>query len=292
MAMRIIPLALLSAALVLPLPIAGQAQTGGVPPSKASPQPAPQAARGRQLALISLSGRYLAARVAEQDHDYEAGADQLDLALAQAPSDSALLYDAFRLRVYAGRLDAAAQLAPQVLTSKPGDGFANLVLTIQDIKKGDYRAAEQQLGRISSDNQLGPLRDYVVAWLRAGQKDFVGARAVLAKLSKPSNDRGEAPTLVVDAQIDEMAGDKAAAEAKYRKAVELDPSGLRVVTAAADGLRRLGKGDDARACSRPLAKSTATRSSWTDSWPPTHRCPSRRRRPRASPRSCSTSAAS
>jgi tetratricopeptide (TPR) repeat protein len=245
--MRLIPLALLSAALVLPLPLAGHAQTGGVPPSKVGPQPSPQAARGRQLALISLSGRYLAARVAEQDHDYENGADQLDLALAQAPGDAALLYDTFRLRVYAGRLDAAAQLAPQVLTSKPGDGFANLVLTIQDIKKGDYRAAEQQLGRISADNQLGPLRDYVVAWLRAGQKDFVGARAILAKLSKPSNDRGEAPTLVVDAQIDELAGDKAAAEAKYRKAVELDPSGLRVITTAADGLRRLGKSDEARA---------------------------------------------
>jgi tetratricopeptide (TPR) repeat protein len=247
MAMRRIPLALLSAALVLSLPISGHAQIGGVPPSKVGPQQAPQAARGRQLAAISLGGRYLAARVAEQDHDYETGADQLDLALAQAPGDAALLYDAFRLRVYAGRIDAAAQLAPLVLTSKPGDGFANLVLTIQDIKKGDYRAAEQQLGRISADNQLGPLRDYVVAWLRAGQKDFVGARAALAKLNKPSNDRGEAPTLVIDAQIDEMAGDKAAAEAKYRKAVELDPSGLRIITTAADGLRRLGKADDARA---------------------------------------------
>src|SRR5260370_72674 len=247
MAMRLIPLALLSAALVLPLPLTGHAQTGGVPPSKVGPQPAPQAARGRQLAMISLSGRYLAARVAEQDHDYETGADQLDLALAQSPGDAALLYAPFRLRVYAGRLDAAAQLAPQVLTSKPGDGFANLVLTIQDIKKGDYRAAEQQLGRISSENQLGPLRDYVVAWLKAGQKDFAGARAALAKLSKAGNDKTEAPSLIIDAQIDEIAGDKAAAEAKYRKAVQLDPSGLRIVTSAADGLRRLGKADDARA---------------------------------------------
>ncbi len=244
--MRPIPLALLSAALLLPLPLAGHAQTGSVPSSKAGPPSTQQNARARQMALISLSGRYLAARVAEQDHDYEAGSEQLDLALAQSPGDAALLYDAFRLRVYAGRLDAAAQLAPLVLTSKPGDGFANLVLTIQDIKKGDYRAAEQQLGHIGADNQLGPLRDYIVAWLKAGQKDYTGARAVLAKLSKGTNDRGEAPSMVVDAQIDEMAGDKAAAETKYRKAVELDPSGLRVVTAAADGLRRLGKADEAQ----------------------------------------------
>ena len=88
--------------------------------------------------------------MAEQDHDYENGADQLDLALAQRPGDLELLYSTFRLRTYAGRIDAAAQLAPQVLTIKPGDGIANLVLAIQHIKRGDYRAAEQQLGRIGS----------------------------------------------------------------------------------------------------------------------------------------------
>ena len=53
--------------------------------------------------------------------------------------------------------------------------------------------------------------------------------------------------MAVEAQIEEMAGDKAAAETKYRRAVELDPSALRVVITAADGLRRLGKADDARA---------------------------------------------
>ena len=56
------------------------------------------------------------------------------------------VYAAFRLRMYAGRIDPAAQLAPQVLATRPGDGFANLVLAVQAIKKGDYRAAEQQLG--------------------------------------------------------------------------------------------------------------------------------------------------
>ena len=50
-------------------------------------------------------------------------------------------------------------------------------MAVQQIKSGDYRAAEQQLGRIGAENQLGPLRDFVVAWLKAGQKDFVAARA-------------------------------------------------------------------------------------------------------------------
>jgi tetratricopeptide (TPR) repeat protein len=242
--MRRTPLALLSAALLLILPVLGNAQQGGTPsPAKpaqrSSNAPAPPS-------LIPLDGRYLAARVAEQDHDYDAAADQIDLALAQTPDDPELLYSAFRLRIYAGRIDSAAQLAPQVLVTRPGDGFANLVLAVQAIKKGDYRAAEQQIDKIGPENQLGALREYVLAWLKAGEKEFPAARAHLAKLKPASGERSEAPALVIEAQIDEMAGDKAAAEAKYRRAISLDPSGLRTTVAVAEGLRRLGKGDDAR----------------------------------------------
>jgi tetratricopeptide (TPR) repeat protein len=207
---------------------------------------AAQGARRGQASLISLSGRYLAARVAEQDHDYDTAAEQFDLALAQTPGDAELQYASFRLRMYSGRIEAAAQLAPQVLVQKPGDGFANLVVAVQQIKKGDYRAAEQQLGRIGAENQLGPLKDYVSAWLKAGQKDFPAARAFLAKLKPAAGERAEAPSLVIEAQVDEMAGDRAAAEAKYRSALELDRSGLRTTVAAAEGLRRLGKADEAR----------------------------------------------
>jgi tetratricopeptide (TPR) repeat protein len=241
--MRRTPLALLSAALLF-LPAIGGAQQGGAP--RTAPQAKPPAQRGLQPATITLSGRYLAARVAEQDHDYDAAADQLDPALAQTPDDPELVYAAFRLRMYAGRIDQAAQLAPRVLAARPGDGLANLVLAVQAIKKGDYRAAEQQLGRIGAENQLGALHEYVLAWLKAGEKDFPAARAHLAKLRPAAGERAEAPALVIEAQIDEMAGDKAAAEAKYRRAMGLDKNGLRTTIAVAEGLRRLGKGDEAR----------------------------------------------
>jgi tetratricopeptide (TPR) repeat protein len=243
--MRRIPLVLLSVALLLVLPVTGDAQPGGTPPTKAQPQP-PQP-RARPAAQIPLSGRYLAGRVAEQDHDYDMGADQLDQALALAPDDPELIYAAFRLRTYAGRLEAAARLAPAVLAVKPGDGIANLVLVIQQIKKGDYRAAEQQLARIGAENQLGPLRDYAMAWLKAGQKDFVAAREYLAKLKPAAGERSEAPSLIIEAQIDELAGDRMAAETKYRRALQIDPTGLRVTISVAEGLRRLGKADEARA---------------------------------------------
>ncbi len=245
--MRRTSLALLSAALLVAFPDLGMAQQGGAPqarPPAARPQAVP---RGPQLAAITLSGRYLAARVAEQDHDYDSAADQFDQALALSPADPDLVYAAFRLRLYAGRIDSAAQLAPQVLGRRPNDGFANLVMAVQAIKKGDYKAAEQQLGRAGVENQMGVLRDYVMAWLKAGDKDFTAARTFLAKLRPSAGERAEAPALVIAAQIDEMAGDKAEAETKYRRAIELDRNSLRTTLAVAEGLRRLGKADDANA---------------------------------------------
>jgi tetratricopeptide (TPR) repeat protein len=124
--------------------------------------------------------------------------------------------------------------------------LANLLLAVQAIKKADYRGAEQQLGRIAGDVQLGPLREYVLAWLKAGEKDYAAARARIAKLKPAAGERAEAPALVIEGQIDEMAGEKAAAEAKYRRAMALDKNGLRTTVAVAEGLRRLGKADEAR----------------------------------------------
>ena len=63
------------------------------------------------LSIFPLAGRYLAARVGEQDHDYDMAADQIDLALSQSPGDPELIYAAFRMRMYAGRIDQAAGIA-------------------------------------------------------------------------------------------------------------------------------------------------------------------------------------
>ncbi|MBM4073047.1 MAG: tetratricopeptide repeat protein [Planctomycetes bacterium] len=247
--MRCKHFALLAAAIILTLPAAGYTQQGGQPSGTQAKPPAQRPApppRGARIPSIALSGYYLAARVAEQDHDYDVAVEQIDQALAQAPTDPELTYIAFRLRLLAGRFDQALQLAPRILAFRPNDGLANLTMAVQAIKKGDYRAAEQQLGRISGEVQLGPLREYILAWLKAGEKDFAAARARIAKLKPAAGERAEAPALVIDAQIDEMAGDKAAAEAKYRRAMALDKNGLRTTVAVAEGLRRLGKADEAR----------------------------------------------
>ncbi|HYX02468.1 MAG TPA: tetratricopeptide repeat protein [Reyranella sp.] len=243
--MRRISLALLSAALLITLPVAAGAQQGGqqrTPPAAKTPA---QPQRPPQLSVIPLSGRYLAARVAEQSHDYDTAADEIDRALAMAPDDPDLIEAAFQLRLYAGRIDQAAELAPQVLAKRPTNGFANLVLAVQSIKKGDYRTAELQIGRMGTEMQLGPLREIMLIWLKAGEKDYVAARAALAKLKLGNGERAQAPAVLIEAQIDELSGDKAGAEAKYRRAIGLDKNNLRTTVTAAEGLRRIGKADEA-----------------------------------------------
>ena len=54
---------------------------------------------------------------------------------------------------------------------------------------------------------------------------------------------------MIEAQIDEMAGDKAAAEAKYRRAMSLDKNGLRTTVAVAEGLMPARQGRPRRASS-------------------------------------------
>ena len=240
--MRRIPLALLSAALLISLPVAVGAQQGQQPKPPAAKPATP---RAPQLSVIPLTGRYLAARVAEQSHDYDSAADEMDRAMAMAPDDPELIAAAFQYRLFAGRIDQASELAPQVLAKRPTDGFANLVLAVQSIKKGDYRTAEIQIGRMGTEIQLGPLKEFMLVWLKAGEKDFAAARAGFAKLKLGNGERAQAPALVIEAQIDEMAGDKPAAEAKYRRAIGLDKNNLRTTVAVAEGLRRLGNADDA-----------------------------------------------
>ena len=186
----------------------------------------------------------------------------------------------------------AAQLAPQLLTAKPGDGFANLVMAVQQIKRGDYRAAEQQIGKIGGENQLGPLRDFVVAWLRAGQKDFAAARAALGQAEVGRRQRTEAPVIVIDAADRRDGGRQGGGRDQVpprRRARSLGAA------RGAERGRRPAPARQGRRCARdPEDLRRQVRRHRRDGRAarhPTRRCPSRRRPPPASPRSCSRSAA-
>ena len=151
------------------------------PPVLARPSRLPSARRSRRAACnssaITLSGRYLAARVAEQDHDYDT-ARRADRSGARRrrrttpswstpPSGCACMPGASTRPLSSRRKSWWRGRATACPTS---------CMAVQSIKKGDYRAAEQQLGRIGGDSQLGPLREYR-ACVAEGRREGLRRRA-------------------------------------------------------------------------------------------------------------------
>lgn len=194
----------------------------------------------------SIDGLFLAGRAAEQRRDHETALAMAEAALARAPDDPEIFTMAFRQRIIAGRLAAAAELAPKMLERKADDGFANLVLALPLIKKGDYKGAEAYFDRLGDRTSSGILRPFSEAWLKAGQKDFAAARERLAPV-RPGDDDPFMPAWRTHAAlIDEAAGEKDAAEEGLRAAARGEVPALRPVLTLAAFLRRHGKADEAR----------------------------------------------
>lgn len=218
------------------------AQTQTTPSNKPSDPPARPRARRDQ----SIEGLFLAGRAAEARRDHETALTMAEAALARAPDDPEIFSMAFRQRIIGGKLAAAAELAPKMLERKADDGFANLVLALPLIKKGDYKGAEVYFERLGDRTSSGILRPFSEAWLKAGQKDFAAARERLASV-KPGDDDPFMPAWRTHAAlIDEAAGDKQAAEEGLRAAVRGEVPALRPVLILAAFLRRNGKADEAR----------------------------------------------
>ncbi|MGE3648760.1 MAG: tetratricopeptide repeat protein, partial [Reyranellaceae bacterium] len=225
------------------------AQTQTTPSTKASDPPQRPRFRRQQ----SIDGLFLAARAAEARRDHETALTMAEAALAKAPNDPEIFSIAFRQRILGGKLAAAAELAPKMLQRKADDGFANLVLALPLIKKGDYKGAEVYFERLGDRTSSGILRPFSEAWLKAGQKDFAAARERLAAV-KPGDDDPFMPAWRTHAAlIDEAAGDKQAAEEGLRAAAKGEVPALRPVLALAAFLRRNGKADEAREILRKFA---------------------------------------
>jgi len=221
-----------------------QAQSQTMPSSKAGDPPPPP--RGRVRRDQSVDGFFLAGRAAEARRDHETALTMAEAALVRAADDPEIFTMAFRQRIIGGRLAAAAELAPKMLARKADDGFANLVMALPLIKKGDYKGAEVYFAQLGDRTSSGILRPFSEAWLKAGQKDFAAARERLSQV-RPGDDDPFMPAWRTHAAlIDEAAGDKAAAEEGLRAAIRGEVPALRPVVTLAAFLRRNGKAQEAR----------------------------------------------
>ena len=206
-----------------------------------------QQSRGRNGLAPSPTGAYLAGRFASRISDYGTGVVYIDRALALNPSDTAMQFLAFRMRVAAGRFASAMELAPRLADQFPNDPIAPLVLALDAAKRKDYTGAEKALARIPSGTQLGFMRPYLLAWAKVGQKDYAAAMASLESSAPPGpGGKPSAVFLLHSGLVDEIAGRKEEALRKLTQAyASPDAATVRVAMALAAFHRRNGKPEEA-----------------------------------------------
>ncbi len=130
-------------------------------------------------------GAYLAGRLAVQQGDLDAAADDLGAALAQDAGVAEVVNQAFVATVLAGRPDAA-RLAARVADN----AVAQLVLADRDAKNEDWEQAEARFAALPQQGLTQVLRPLLIAWAQQGARRTTAALAGLQPAVEEPRFRG------------------------------------------------------------------------------------------------------
>lgn len=118
-------------------------------------------------ASMSAVGSYLAARYALEVHDYPRAAEYMNHALAEDPGNFDLLRRTFTLRIGEGDIGAAAPLAQRIVALDRTAGLAQLVLLLQEAKRGDFAAAAARAHALPLEGAQRFAAPLLAAWCEA-----------------------------------------------------------------------------------------------------------------------------
>ena len=222
-------------------------------PAAATAEADPAAIRIVLPGSTSLSGNYLAARLAGSARDMAAGAEFYKEALADDPDNPQLIERAFTLALASGDIEEAAALAGRLPPRADTNRLAGLAQAVLDLQRGDNAAARKVVG----EHARGPLADLtaalVGAWTYAAEGDRAAALNRLDTLRGP--DLYTAFTTFHGGIIADYLGDHAEARRRLAVAYDNEPSMLRIVDAYARTLARDGAAKEAEGV---LDRYTAT----------------------------------
>lgn len=204
---------------------------------------APAASEGIEAGWTA-TGSYLAGRQAQQSDDWPAAARFMGTALAFEPDNVELMRRAALLFLGSGEAEKAVTLARRLVGEDRAPHMAVALVAAADLREGDVaQAAGLVEGGLPSDGlgqYVGPL---VQAWVEAAAGRHGEALNRLAPLATA---QGFAQLHDLHAGlIRELAGDMAAAEAAYARAVRAGAT-LRVIQIAGGFYERAGKPEEAR----------------------------------------------
>jgi tetratricopeptide (TPR) repeat protein len=197
----------------------------------------------RELARISPTGNYLAARHAGAQRDAAAAAAYFRAALRTDPRNSELLERAFLATLAEGEIDEAMRLAERIVQIDRSDRIARLVLGIRALKQKQYTLARQHLSQATR----GPITDLTAtllsAWAFYGANDTRGAIEGIDRLTGPDwypVFKDLHAGLILD-----LASSKKEAGKRFERAYQLNASSLRLVEAYGSWLSRNGSKEEA-----------------------------------------------
>lgn len=190
----------------------------------------------------SLTGHYLASRFAESANDMDVAAENMLAAMRQQEdSDVSLQRTALRIFVSAGRMEEAADVAEKIQASGTNDSLA-LILTIAHYtKQGEFAKAQELLAKPAANHGMYEIiRPILAKWVELGSTPYAGGPVTLGEMPKNAGFLASFMHYQL-ALMNDMVGQKEAAEEHYRKAIN-DPQALpyRLVQAMSNFYLRQG----------------------------------------------------
>lgn len=199
-----------------------------------------------EFAPSSLSGSYLAGRMAGSLRDAPAAAAFFRHALTGDPLNPALLERGFTLSLVAGDTEEAMALARRMLEVDEDHRLARLALAVKALRSRQYREARRHLREPGN----GPLAELTATllegWALAGKGDTEAALETIEALDGPDWFAIFRPDFQAGL-IAEAAGDHARAGRYYERAHASEDQVLRIVQARARNLARERRRDEALA---------------------------------------------
>jgi tetratricopeptide (TPR) repeat protein len=190
-------------------------------------------------------GSYLAARHAQQLHDYDSAARLMEKALADDPGNFDLVRRAFVLRVSDGHIADSLPLAERIVDLDGNSGLAAIVLLVEEIKAGSFDAAAERAKTLSRSGPQRFAMPLLTAWIEAARKNQAASRQALGEMGDL---KGLEPLRDLHlGMLADFAGDTDAAQLAYDKllAAEAHPT-FRVVQVVGNFLERHQRSEAAK----------------------------------------------
>jgi tetratricopeptide (TPR) repeat protein len=194
---------------------------------------------------VQSFSNYLSARQAASEFDLKQASRYYAASLAQDPDNKDLLSKAFIYSASSGDIAGGAKLAKRVLAVTPENKLAQLVLIVDQVKRGRFAEARAALKQPDGSSPAGPTMLLMNVWASMGVHDSGTALMLLKTLKALGNTDAIADyhrALVLD-----QIGNTADADAAYRQAlVDVGPA-PRIVEAYGRFLERNNRTADATA---------------------------------------------